>query len=117
MASRASTQRGSARRPYREPVPPRQTLSRDVGLRLPSPLEEISDPALAAAGITLLLKRDDLIDPLVPGNEWRKLPYNLAAAEEQGHTTLLTFGGAYSNHIRATAAANGLALTRSCRLE
>jgi 1-aminocyclopropane-1-carboxylate deaminase len=40
----------------------------------------------------------------VPGNKWRKLRYNLAAAKEQGHSRLLTFGGAYSNHIRATAA-------------
>lgn len=53
----------------------------------------------------LLVKRDDLLDPHVPGNKWRKLKYNLVAAEEQGHTKLLTFGGAYSNHIRAVAAA------------
>ncbi|WP_238173418.1 hypothetical protein [Kribbella speibonae] len=52
----------------------------------------------------LLLKRDDLIHPEVPGNKWRKLKYNVAAARELGFDTLLTFGGAYSNHIRATAA-------------
>jgi 1-aminocyclopropane-1-carboxylate deaminase len=55
--------------------------------------------------VRLLLKRDDLIDPEVPGNKWRKLKYNLAEAKAQGHTRLLTFGGAYSNHLRATAAA------------
>ncbi|HEY2064212.1 MAG TPA: pyridoxal-phosphate dependent enzyme, partial [Amycolatopsis sp.] len=45
------------------------------------------------------------LHPDVPGNKWRKLKNNLAAAREQGHRRLLTFGGAYSNHLRATAAA------------
>ncbi|HEY4458350.1 MAG TPA: pyridoxal-phosphate dependent enzyme [Pseudonocardiaceae bacterium] len=53
----------------------------------------------------IVLKRDDLINPELPGNKWRKLKYNLVAAREQQASTLLTFGGAYSNHIRATAAA------------
>ena len=74
-------------------------------LRLPSPLEELPDGRLARAGVRLYLKRDDLISPEIPGNKWRKLKYNLAAARTQGHHALLTFGGAYSNHIRATAAA------------
>jgi 1-aminocyclopropane-1-carboxylate deaminase/D-cysteine desulfhydrase-like pyridoxal-dependent ACC family enzyme len=55
--------------------------------------------------VRLLLKRDDLIHPTVPGNKWRKLAPNLKAAIDGGHTALLTFGGAYSNHLRATAAA------------
>jgi 1-aminocyclopropane-1-carboxylate deaminase len=59
-------------------------------------------------GVTLLLKRDDLIHPDLPGNKWRKLKYNLEAAADQRHDTLLTFGGAFSNHIRATAAAGRL---------
>jgi 1-aminocyclopropane-1-carboxylate deaminase len=45
------------------------------------------------------------IHPELPGNKWRKLKYNLVAARKQGHTRLLTFGGAFSNHIRAVAAA------------
>ena len=53
----------------------------------------------------LFLKRDDLSHPEVPGNKWRKLELNLAAATAQGHTRLLTFGGAFSNHLRAVAAA------------
>jgi 1-aminocyclopropane-1-carboxylate deaminase/D-cysteine desulfhydrase-like pyridoxal-dependent ACC family enzyme len=73
--------------------------------RLPSPLRELSDPRLTDRGLRLWLKRDDLIHPEVPGNKWRKLKYNLTAARARGHHTLLTFGGAYSNHIRATAAA------------
>ncbi|MQA83683.1 MAG: pyridoxal-phosphate dependent enzyme [Streptosporangiales bacterium] len=76
-----------------------------VELRLPSPVVELRDDRLARRGVRLLLKRDDLIHPELPGNKWRKLKYNLAAAADQGHDTLLTFGGAYSNHIRAAAAA------------
>ncbi|WP_433323261.1 1-aminocyclopropane-1-carboxylate deaminase/D-cysteine desulfhydrase [Spirillospora sp. CA-294931] len=72
---------------------------------LPSPLTELHDDHLTRHGPRLFLKRDDLIDPDIPGNKWRKLKHNLTAARDQGHTTLLTFGGAYSNHIRATAAA------------
>jgi 1-aminocyclopropane-1-carboxylate deaminase len=74
-------------------------------LQLPSPLEALDDDRLAAAGVRLYLKRDDLISPEITGNKWRKLKYNLAAARSQGHGTLLTFGGAYSGHIRAVAAA------------
>jgi 1-aminocyclopropane-1-carboxylate deaminase len=74
-------------------------------LRLPSPVQELRDDRLAEAGVRLFLKRDDLINPEIPGNKWRKLSYNLEAARTQGHGLLLTFGGAYSNHVRATAAA------------
>jgi 1-aminocyclopropane-1-carboxylate deaminase/D-cysteine desulfhydrase-like pyridoxal-dependent ACC family enzyme len=74
-------------------------------LQLPSPLTELDDDRLSAAGLRLYLKRDDLISAEVTGNKWRKLKYNLAAARDQGHDTLLTFGGAYSGHIRAVAAA------------
>ncbi len=74
----------------------------------PAPLQRI-DPLLAESlPITLYLKRDDLLHPLVSGNKWRKLKYNLIAAQEQGFQTLLTFGGARSNHLYATAAAGQL---------
>jgi 1-aminocyclopropane-1-carboxylate deaminase len=73
--------------------------------RLPSPLTECRDERLAAAGLRLWLKREDLIGAEITGNKWRKLKYNLVAAREQGFRTLLTFGGAYSGHIRAVAAA------------
>ncbi|AXK31496.1 pyridoxal-phosphate dependent enzyme [Streptomyces armeniacus] len=76
--------------------------------RLPSPLQEVADERFARRGVRLLLKRDDLIHPALPGNKWRKLAPNLRAAAETGHRTLLTFGGAYSNHLRATAAAGRL---------
>ncbi|MFG3557134.1 1-aminocyclopropane-1-carboxylate deaminase/D-cysteine desulfhydrase [Micromonospora sp. NPDC047557] len=74
----------------------------------PTPLHEIVDPVLVAAGVTLLMKRDDLVHPSIPGNKWRKLRHNLDAARESGADTILTFGGAYSNHIYATASAGKL---------
>src|SRR5579863_8308861 len=87
-----------------------------LDVRLPSPLERVHDRRLAEAGVQLWLKRDDLIHADLPGNKWRKLKYNLRAALDQGHRTLLTFGGAYSNHLRATAAAGHYKIGRaSCR--
>ncbi len=55
--------------------------------------------------IELWIKREDLLHPHISGNKYRKLRYNLEAAKKQNYDTLLTFGGAYSNHIAATAAA------------
>ncbi|MEV7772330.1 pyridoxal-phosphate dependent enzyme [Kitasatospora sp. NPDC086791] len=74
---------------------------------LPTPLVDCTDEVFARAGVELRLKRDDLLHPGVPGNKWRKLAPNLAAAVERGHTRLLTFGGAYSTHLRAVAVAAG----------
>lgn len=51
------------------------------------------------------LKREDQIHPFVSGNKFRKLKYNLKAVKDQNRHTLLTFGGAFSNHIAATASA------------
>jgi len=65
----------------------------------------ISDCLLKKKEITLAMKRDDLLHEHVSGNKFRKLYYNVIAAKEKGYDTLLTFGGAYSNHIAATAAA------------
>jgi 1-aminocyclopropane-1-carboxylate deaminase len=73
-------------------------------LHLPSPLEYLRDDRLRDKEVHVWLKRDDLIHPEVPGNKWRKLNYNLTEADNQKCDTLLTFGGAYSNHIQATAA-------------
>ncbi|HEY3732801.1 MAG TPA: pyridoxal-phosphate dependent enzyme [Streptosporangiaceae bacterium] len=76
-----------------------------ASMRVPSPLESLGDDRLEDSGIRVFLKRDDLIHPEIPGNKWRKLKYNLIEAAAMKNDTLLTFGGAYSNHIRATAAA------------
>lgn len=80
-------------------------LELGLGLRLPSPVQRVEDDRLRRRGVALLLKRDDLIHADLPGNKWRKLAPNLAAARDAGHPTILTFGGAYSNHLAATAAA------------
>ncbi|MGY3054410.1 1-aminocyclopropane-1-carboxylate deaminase [Pedobacter sp. UYEF25] len=53
----------------------------------------------------LYIKRDDLIDPFISGNKWRKLKYILASANSLQKRHLITFGGAYSNHLVATSAA------------
>jgi 1-aminocyclopropane-1-carboxylate deaminase/D-cysteine desulfhydrase-like pyridoxal-dependent ACC family enzyme len=68
-------------------------------------LQPLSDPLLTQKGVELWVLRDDLLHPGIPGNKWRKLKYNLQAAQEQGGKTLVTFGGAFSNHIAAVAAA------------
>ncbi|MGL2966487.1 1-aminocyclopropane-1-carboxylate deaminase/D-cysteine desulfhydrase [Flavobacterium sp. XGLA_31] len=60
---------------------------------------------LENSNITLYLKREDLLHPYISGNKYRKLKYNLAQAKHENKTTLLTFGGAFSNHILAVAAA------------
>lgn len=70
-----------------------------------SPLEEVFPDWLKGTGVRLLLKRDDLLHPLVSGNKFRKLKYNILEAQKQGLGTVLSFGGAYSNHIHALAAA------------
>lgn len=73
-----------------------------------SPLQRLSDPFPEPVPIQFYLKRDDLLHPQVSGNKWRKLKYNLIDAQRQHCDTLLTFGGAYSNHLYATAAAGQL---------
>lgn len=69
----------------------------------PTPVIELKPEAMN--GVRLLIKREDLNHPFVSGNKWWKLKYNLEQAQREGHNTLLTFGGAYSNHLYATAAA------------
>ncbi len=70
--------------------------------------QEVFLPILSKKQISLTIKREDLIHPLISGNKFRKLTYNLIEAKKQGFNTILTFGGAYSNHIAATAYAGKL---------
>jgi len=65
------------------------------------------------SSVHLDIKRIDLIHPQISGNKFFKLKYNLLAAKQQGLSTILTFGGAYSNHIAATAYAAHLFGLRS----
>lgn len=71
----------------------------------PTPLQRLVNAATEKAKVQLYIKRDDLIHPTVSGNKWRKLKYNLLDAQASGKGAVLTFGGAYSNHLYATAAA------------
>jgi 1-aminocyclopropane-1-carboxylate deaminase/D-cysteine desulfhydrase-like pyridoxal-dependent ACC family enzyme len=69
------------------------------------PLQKIEAIFLEQKKVTLFILREDLIHPTISGNKWRKLKYNLKDAKEKGFDTIVTFGGAFSNHIAATAAA------------
>ncbi len=73
-----------------------------------TPLQHINESLFREKGVEVWLKRDDLTHPEISGNKWRKLKYNLVEAKEEGQSTLLTFGGPYSNHIHAVAAAGRL---------
>ena len=68
-----------------------------------STLTKLTDPLLDRHGVELWLKRDDLLHPVISGNKWRKLKYNLDAALTSGADTLVSMGGAYSNHLHALA--------------
>jgi 1-aminocyclopropane-1-carboxylate deaminase len=70
-----------------------------------SPIKQIHCNLLKQKNISLQIKRDDLLHPLISGNKWRKLKYNLTRMQQLKKTELLTFGGAFSNHVHACAAA------------
>ena len=62
-------------------------------------------PELAAKGLSMDVLRLDKIHPVISGNKWFKLKYHLELARQGNHATIITFGGAYSNHLVATACA------------
>lgn len=72
-------------------------------LQLPSPIVEINVPN--EKGVRVFVKRDDCIHEAISGNKWRKLKYQLQNIITSNKKGVLTFGGAFSNHIVATAAA------------
>ncbi len=72
---------------------------------LPVINQPLDHPLLEEKGIELAIKRLDLVHPLISGNKFFKLKYNLGKAISGGFDKILTFGGAYSNHIYATAEA------------
>jgi 1-aminocyclopropane-1-carboxylate deaminase len=76
-----------------------------IDLEIFSPVHQINNKLFNERGISVFIKRDDLIHPIISGNKWRKLKYILLKAQAQNKTHLVTFGGAYSNHLLATAAA------------
>jgi 1-aminocyclopropane-1-carboxylate deaminase len=68
-------------------------------------IQEIHSAFLHSKKVRLLVQREDLNDPYCMGNKWWKLRYNLIEAIREKHNKVLTFGGAFSNHIVATASA------------
>ena len=76
--------------------------------QLPSALQEITLPEWKIKDVSVYVKRDDLIHDIVQGNKWRKLKYNLHDATKHHKTNIISFGGPWSNHLAATAAACGL---------
>jgi 1-aminocyclopropane-1-carboxylate deaminase len=69
------------------------------------PVDQIDCELLAEKEVTLRILRLDKIHPHIHGNKWFKLKLNIQAAQEQGHSRVISFGGAYSNHLYALAAA------------
>lgn len=82
-------------------------LEKTLGLSSPSPLEQLRLKSTNSSNIRLFIKRDDLIHPIVSGNKWRKLKYNLLHLLEHEQSqnkpplAVVSFGGAWSNHLHA----------------
>ena len=68
------------------------------------PIQKISNQFLEKQKVELFIQREDLIHAQVSGNKWRKLKYNIKEYQKEGCENIITFGGAFSNHIAATAA-------------
>jgi len=80
-------------------------MSIDNHLNIPSPVCKVSVDWANANGVELYIKRDDLIHPIISGNKWRKLSGILRKYEKANYNGITTFGGAFSNHLVATACA------------
>lgn len=72
-------------------------------LQLPSPIQELNISQFKEANVRVFVKRDDLIHPIISGNKWRKLREYIRLAKEFPQLPLVSFGGAYSNHLYALA--------------
>jgi 1-aminocyclopropane-1-carboxylate deaminase len=70
-----------------------------------APVEEVTLPEICEKGLRLFMLRGDLVHPLISGNKLWKLKHNLLEAGRLGKKRLVTFGGAFSNHLLAMACA------------
>ncbi|MDB5136578.1 MAG: pyridoxal-phosphate dependent enzyme [Mucilaginibacter sp.] len=77
----------------------------NIDFEIFSPVHQIQNKLFDEQELKVFIKRDDLIHPIISGNKWRKLKYLLKQAQSEQKTHLVTFGGAYSNHLLAMAAA------------
>ena len=71
----------------------------------PSPIQELNFDLFKDKSVRVFIKRDDLIHPVIEGNKFRKLKYNLEKITSDQYQTIETFGGAYSNHLLAVSQA------------
>ncbi|WP_372767755.1 1-aminocyclopropane-1-carboxylate deaminase/D-cysteine desulfhydrase [Pseudoalteromonas sp.] len=84
-------------------------MSIDLKLNIDeTPVQKIIHPVLVENNISLFVKRDDLTHPLISGNKWRKLKHNLIYAKQNNINQLISFSGAFSNHLYALAGASRL---------
>lgn len=74
-------------------------------MQIYSPEQVLNHPLYLDKSVNVSIKRDDMIHPFISGNKWRKLKYNLIKARSLNKQKILTFGGAWSNHLLATACA------------
>ncbi len=72
-----------------------------MNLNIPTIVTKINSNLFDKKEVQLFIKRDDLIHEIISGNKWRKLKYNFQKAKKEGYDTILSFGGAYSNHLHA----------------
>ena len=93
-----------------------------MNFKLPSKIKELKLNINNSNNIKLFIKREDLIHDIVSGNKWRKLNYNFKYIKEKKIKKILSFGGAYSNHLHALswlAKKNNIksfGLVRGCKL-
>ncbi|MFT5023537.1 MAG: 1-aminocyclopropane-1-carboxylate deaminase, partial [Colwellia sp.] len=72
-------------------------------MKTESPLQKISHPLFERHQLSVSIKRDDVIHPIISGNKWRKLKLNLRHAQAHNYIGVISFGGSFSNHIHALA--------------
>jgi 1-aminocyclopropane-1-carboxylate deaminase len=78
------------------------SLNTDKQIRL-TPLQKLADAVYDKKKISVYLKREDLCHEIISGNKWHKLRLNLLEAKRLGRKQVLSFGGAWSNHLHALA--------------
>ncbi|MBA6382690.1 pyridoxal-phosphate dependent enzyme [Colwellia sp. BRX10-6] len=72
-------------------------------MKTESPLQKIIHPLFEKHQLSVSIKRDDIIHPIISGNKWRKLKFNLRHAQAHNYIGVISFGGSFSNHIHALA--------------
>lgn len=77
------------------------TLASNLNIKLPSAEQQLPWPDAESANIKVFVKRDDAINPIISGNKWRKIKFQLINAEQNNIRHIISFGGGFSNHLHA----------------